>query len=68
MTRIRVSANPDLTPVKLGSQVSLTSIELIVDSELLEDGHAFLIERLPDGSWGVQKDGKFRLYTKVIEE
>jgi len=68
MTKIRVSVNPDLTPVKPASDVPWTSIELIVDTQILEDGHAFLIQKLPDGSWGVQKDGKFRLYTKVVEE
>ena len=68
MTKIRVSANPNLTPVKPASQVAVTSIELIFDKEALEDGHAFLIEQFPDGSWGVQKNGQFRLYTKIIEE
>lgn len=68
MTKIRVSANPHLSPVTPGQFIPTTKIELIMDTELLEDGQAFLIQQKPDGTWGVLKDGKHRLYTVVLDK
>ena len=68
MTTIRVSANPDLTPVKHERDVPTTSIELVVDSQLIDDGCAFVIARGPDGKIGVKKDANYRFVTRIIDE